>query len=189
MYWVNHLLDILAPGCPKGDWPNTLTHPPSWSQWCPSSRKAVRFSWHCWGSCKHNQAWAYFKLTFLFPHPLDMWLLIFFLGAFSSSLRVGHKKADLHKKFRRGYTIGEGNMHTWHDATKRQQLKGITYAAGDALAAHTNVAWHVSSSWLTGSCLPPSLFLPVMGSTPYLKWFLCHLAGQIISCLFLGSCK
>ena len=25
MYWVNHLLDILAPGCPKGDWPNTLT--------------------------------------------------------------------------------------------------------------------------------------------------------------------
>jgi len=25
MYWVNHLLDILAPRCPKGDWPNTLT--------------------------------------------------------------------------------------------------------------------------------------------------------------------
>ena len=33
MCWVNHLLDILAPRCPKGDWPNTLTvasHSPLW---------------------------------------------------------------------------------------------------------------------------------------------------------------
>ena len=37
MYWVNHLLDILAPGCPKGDWPNTLTLLDILAPGCPKS--------------------------------------------------------------------------------------------------------------------------------------------------------
>ena len=51
MYWVNHLLDILAPGCPKGDWPNTLTASPR-----PRVRKRLLIS--CFACCTSASCFA-----------------------------------------------------------------------------------------------------------------------------------